>query len=592
MIVAMGTTSFCLIHTPLINQQSTNLDVLSSTMKSRSGFIVSLSRGNNEKVQKRRITSKRTHVDSRKSLGEILFDTLDRAIVKFIDPPLQSSVNPNYVLCDNFRPVDELSPIECDIIHGSSSILSCLEGVYIRIGPNPQFTPNGPHHYFDGNGMMQSIRFSQGRATFCCRYVKTNKYLFEHQAGSYIIPNIIGGMQDLGPFIARAALFAARCILGQYDYSQGFGVANTSIVHFGGRVYALCESDLPYEIKVKNDGDIITLGRHDSNGNLTLNMTTHPKVDPETKEAFAFRYWATYPYMTYFRFDANGDKQPDVPIFSMKQSSLTHDMAITQKYAIIFDIQLGADPMNFIRGRRLVSFDPTKVPKIGILPRLATNESGIKWFDAPGLNVLHVVNAWDEIDDDGSEVVVLVASNILQVEHLMEQIHMIEPCMEIVTIHFRTGVVSRKSMSTNNFELPVINQAYVAKKNRYFYSVINEKRPLKSSMVRTLGVVKLDITASSENNTKDRNKHIVASRMYGENCFGGEPYFVARDPDDPNSEEDDGYVVSYVHDESSGKSKFVAMDARSPSLEIVVEVKLPQRVPYGLHGIFIRENDL
>ncbi|XP_071721610.1 probable carotenoid cleavage dioxygenase 4, chloroplastic [Rutidosis leptorrhynchoides] len=568
-------------------------------MKSGSRFIVSVSRRNQQNVQVARITEKgpeqganHTHFDSRKSLLEIFFETLERAIIKFIDPPLHLSVDPNHVLCDNFGPVDELSPTECDVIHGSLSILSCLNGVYIRIGPNPQFTTNGPHHYFDGDGMMQSLRISQGRATFCCRYVKTNKYLFEHQVGSCIIPNIIGGMQDLGPFIARATLYVARAILGHYDMSKGFGVANTSVAFFGGRVYALCESDLPYEIKVKDDGDVITLGRHDFNGKLTLNMTAHPKVDPDTKEAFAFRYWATRPYLTYFRFDANGNKHPDVPIFSMKQSSLSHDLAITQKYAIIFDIQLEVDPMNFIRGRCLVSVDPTKVPKIGILPRYATNESEIKWFDAPGINILHAVNAWDDVDDDGNEVIVLVASNILHVEHLMERIHMIEPCMEIVTIHFRTGVVSRKSMSTNNFELPVINQAYVAKKNRYFYSAINEKRPLKSSMVRTIGVVKLDITASSENNTKDRNKHIVASRMYGENCFGGEPFFVARDPKDPNSEEDDGYVVSYVHDESSGKSKFVAMDARSPSLEIVVEVKLPQRVPYGLHGIFIRENDL
>ncbi|XP_071721562.1 probable carotenoid cleavage dioxygenase 4, chloroplastic [Rutidosis leptorrhynchoides] len=568
-------------------------------MKSHSSFIVSVSKRNNiEKVQETRITEKRseqgsnhTHFDLRKSLVENLFVMLERAIIKFIDPPLHLSVDPNHVLCDNFGPVDELSPTECDIIHGSSSILSSLEGVYIRIGPNPQFTPNGPHHYFDGDGMMQSLRISKGRATFCCRYVKTNKYSFEHQVGSYIVPNIIGGMQDLGPFLARVVLYNARAILGHYDMSKGFGVANTNLAYFGGRVYALCESDLPYEIKVKDDGDIITLGRHDFNGKLTLNMTAHPKVDPNTKEAFAFRYWATRPYLTYFRFDANGNKQPDVPIFSMKQSSLTHDLAITQKYAIIFDIQLGVDPMNFIRGRHLISVDPTKVPKIGILPRYATNESEIKWFDAPGINILHVVNAWDDIDDDGSEVIVLVASNILHVEHFMERLYMTEPSMEIVTIHFGTGTVSSKSMLIDNLEFPVINQAYVGKKNslaiQVFYSAINEKTPTKTSMRRTLGVVKLDIFASENN--KDKHKHIVASRMYGENCFGGEPFFVARDPEDPNSEEDDGYVVSYVHDESSGESKLLVMDARSPSLEIVAQVKLPQRVPYGLHGIFIRE---
>lgn len=104
-------------------------------------------------------------------------------------------------------------------------------------------------------------------------------------------------------------------------------------------------------------------------------------------------------------------------------------------------------------------------------------------------------------------------------------------------------------------------------------------------------MAKLDIFAS-EDNTDQHNKHTVASRIYGNDCFGGEPFFIARDSENPNSEEDDGYVVSYVHDENSGESRFLVMDARSPTLEVVAAVKLPRQVPYGLHGIFIKENDL
>ena len=103
-------------------------------------------------------------------------------------------------------------------------------------------------------------------------------------------------------------------------------------------------------------------------------------------------------------------------------------------------------------------------------------------------------------------------------------------------------------------------------------------------------MAKLDIAASEGDN--GGRECTVGSRMYGDNCFGGEPFFIARDPENPDSEEDDGYVVSYVHDESSGESSFMVMDARTPDLEVVAVVKLPQRVPYGLHGIFIREKDM
>ncbi|KAH0850455.1 hypothetical protein Bca4012_007345 [Brassica carinata] len=80
--------------------------------------------------------------------------------------------------------------------------------------------------------------------------------------------------------------------------------------------------------------------------------------------------------------------------------------------------------------------------------------------------------------------------------------------------------------------------------------------------------------------------------MYDPGCYGGEPFFVARDPGDQEAEEDDGYVVTYVHDEVAGESKFLVMDAKSPELEIVAAVRLPRRVPYGFHGLFVKESDI
>nr|GEV80805.1 carotenoid cleavage dioxygenase [Tanacetum cinerariifolium] len=107
-------------------------------------------------------------------------------------------------------------------------------------------------------------------------------------------------------------------------------------------------------------------------------------------------------------------------------------------------------------------------------------------------------------------------------------------------------------------------------------------------MPKISGVVKLDISLSEV----DRRECIVASRMFGPGCFGGEPFFVAKEPENPDADEDEGYIVSYVHNENTGESRFVVMDAKSPTLKIVAAVKLPHRVPYGFHGLFIKESDL
>lgn len=510
------------------------------------------------------------------SLSTVIFNAFDDIINKFIDPPLRPSVDPRHVLSNNFAPVlDELHPTECEVIQGS--LPPCLDGAYIRNGPNPQFLPRGPYHLFDGDGMLHAIRISQGKATLCSRYVKTYKYCIERDAGFPLLPNVFSGFSGLTASATRGALSAARVLTGQYNPVNGIGLANTSLAFFANRLYALGESDLPYSVRLTSNGDIQTLGRQDFDGKLFMSMTAHPKVDPDTGEAFAFRYGPIPPFLTYFRFDANGNKRPDVPIFSMVRPSFLHDFAITNKYAIFADIQIGMNPMEMIAGGGSpVGSDASKVSRLGIIPRYAKDESEMRWFDVPGFNIVHAINAWDEDD-----AVVMVAPNILSVEHTLERMELVHALIEKVRIDLKTGIVSRHPISASNLDFAVINQSYVGKKNRYVYAAVGDPMPKIS------GVVKLDLSKEDK-----RVECTAARRMYGPRCFGGEPFFVAREPENPDAEEDDGFVLSYVHDEKAGESRFLVMDAKSPKLDIVATMKLPRRVPYGFHGIFVRERDL
>ncbi|KAJ1380940.1 Carotenoid oxygenase [Sesbania bispinosa] len=502
------------------------------------------------------------------SVPALIFNAFDDIINNFIDPPLKPSVDPRHVLSQNFAPVNELPPTDCELIQGS--LPPCLDGAYIRNGPNPQFLPKGPYHLFDGDGMLHAIRISQGKATLCSRYVKTYKYKIENEAGFPLIPNVFSGFNTLIASAARGSLTAARVITGQYNPINGIGLANTSLALFGNRLFALGESDLPYEVKITANGDIQTLGRYDFNGKLSMSMTAHPKIDPESGECFAFRYGPVPPFLTYFRFDSNGMKQPDVPVFSMTRPSFLHDFAITKKYAVFADIQIGMNPLDMISGGSPVGSDPSKVSRIGILPRYAKDESAIKWFDVPGFNIIHAINAWDE--EDG-KTVSLVAPNILSVEHTMERMELVHAMVEKVRINLETGIVTRQPLSTRNLDFGVINPAFMAKKNRFVYAAIGDPMP------KIAGVAKLDVEKGET----------VGCRMFGEGCYGGEPFFVAREGE---GEEDDGYLVTYVHDEGKGESKFLVMDAKSPELDVVAAVKLPRRVPYGFHGLFVKESEL
>jgi carotenoid cleavage dioxygenase len=60
--------------------------------------------------------------------------------------------------------------------------------------------------------------------------------------------------------------------------------------------------------------------------------------------------------------------------------------------------------------------------------------------------------------------------------------------------------------------------------------------------------------------------------------------FVA---DPVGTAEEDGFVVTFAYDASTESSSFVVLDARHLAGEPVAVVRLPRRVPVGIHGSWI-----
>ncbi|OMO51635.1 Carotenoid oxygenase [Corchorus capsularis] len=516
---------------------------------------------------KTKITKETTNYSLPLSACSSFFSTLasvPNVLYNILDPPLHAWLGPTHVYAGNLAPVDEMEPTDCPVIEGKLPV--SLKGVYIRNGPNPQLRviPRALL-LFDGDGMLHSLRFSDGHATYCCRYVKTYKFLLEREAGFPVVPNVFSGFFGFGD-ILRFLMATRRIVTGHFNLMNGFGVANTGLAFFANKLFALCESDLPYAIDLTQRGDIETLGRWEFEKKLMSNMTAHPKVDMDTKETFAFSWSLTFPHLTFFRFDEKGVKQKQVAISSIKQPCFIHDFAITKTFAIFHETQLIYSIGKVTTGRgTLVDYEPNKIPRIGIIPKYAMNDSDMKWFQVPGFNTIHIINAWENGDDE----IVFVASNIVSVDNIFKST--VNVSLEKVNINIKTGEISRDIISPRNLEFGSINPCYVGRETRFAYLGVLEEVPKMS------GIVKIDLETGQE----------VAKRFYGPNCFGGEPLFVRRDGESNNSDEDDGYVMTYVHDEKANESKFIIMDAKSSELEIMTVIEVPRRVPYGFHGLFV-----
>ncbi|KAL2473805.1 putative 9-cis-epoxycarotenoid dioxygenase NCED5 [Forsythia ovata] len=497
-------------------------------------------------------------------------DAMESALVSLErQMPLPKTADPRVQIAGNFGPVPETAVRHSFPVTGR--IPDCINGVYVRNGANPLFQPVAGHHFFDGDGMIHAVTINGGKsASYACRFTETKRLVQERELGHSVFPKAIGELHG-HTGIARLLLFYARGLFGLLDHSQGTGVANAGLVYFNQRLLAMSENDLPYQVRIKPSGDLETIGRYDFDEQLRTTMIAHPKIDPVSRELFALSYDVVQkPYLRYFKFSADGKKSPDVEV-QLEVPTMIHDFAITENYVVIPDQQVVFKIQEMIKGGSPVIYDKNKKSRFGILSKTAENAKKITWIDCPDTFCFHFWNAWEEPE---TNEVVVIGSCMTPADAIFNECNKkLKSVLSEIRLNLKTGKSTRRAIihasEQINLEAGMVNRNRLGRKTRYAYLAIAEPWPKVS------GFAKVDLSSGQ-----------VEKFIYGDEKYGGEPYFV------PNwdGEEDDGYILSFVHDENAWKSELQIINGRSLNLE--ASIKLPSRVPYGFHGTFISSRDL
>ncbi|PAN22125.1 hypothetical protein PAHAL_3G516600 [Panicum hallii] len=517
----------------------------------------------------------------RKGLASWALDLLESVAVRLG----HDKAKPLHWLSGNFAPVVDETPPAPDLpVRGH--LPECLNGEFVRVGPNPKFVPVAGYHWFDGDGMIHAMRIKDGKATYVSRYVKTARLKQEEYFGGAKFMKIGDLKGFFGLFMVQMQQLRKKFRV--LDFTYGFGTANTALIYHHGKLMALSEADRPYVVKVLEDGDLQTLGLLDYDKRLKHSFTAHPKVDPFTDEMFTFGYSHEPPYCTYRVITKDGAMLDPVPI-TIPESVMMHDFAITENFSIFMDLPLLFRPKEMVKnGEFIYKFDPTKKARFGILPRYAKDDKLIRWFELPNCFIFHNANAWEEGDE-----VVLITCRLENPDldkvngHQSDKLENFGNELYEMRFNMKTGAASQKQLSVSAVDFPRVNESYTGRKQRYVYCTILD------SIAKVTGIIKFDLHAEPESGKKELEAGGNIQGIYdlGPGRFGSEAIFVPKQPG-VSGEEDDGYLIFFVHDENTGKSEVNVIDAKTMSADPVAVVELPNRVPYGFHAFFVTEEQL
>jgi carotenoid cleavage dioxygenase len=434
----------------------------------------------------------------------------------------------------NFAPVtEEVTGTDLPV---EGAIPPELSGLYVRQSANP-VTGTSPH-WFMGEGMVHGVRLEAGRAAwYRNRYVKT-------------------------PYLENPDV---QRISNEGVIDRTVSKANTHVLKHGGKILALEEGSFPYVL----DDELETVGWTDYDGKLTSAFSAHPKICPVTGEMLSFGYGQFEPYLVYLRVSPDGKLVQSEEI-TVTGPTMMHDFAVSEKHALFLDLPVVFSLEDALKGTMPFRWSDDYPARIGVMPRTGGN-ADVKWFDVEPCYIFHTLNAWDE----GNTVVLDACHNTEVWRSAGDMQGEGKLTLRRFRFDLETGNAKEETLDDRPMEFPRVAAGVVGQKNRYGFTL---RLDTGSDEPEFVGVLKSDLqTGKSE------------LHDYGAGRNSSEPVFVTAQGADPNS--DEGWVMSYVYDEGSGKSELVVVDATDMAKAPVARVTLPQRVPYGFHGSWIPDSE-
>jgi carotenoid cleavage dioxygenase-like enzyme len=412
-------------------------------------------------------------------------------------------------------------------------------------------------HWFDGDGAILGVHFTEAGATGIYRYVQTAGYQAETAAGKLLYGNY--GMTAPGP------------IWHQWQRPLK-NAANTSVLALPDKLLALWEGGKPHALDLQT---LETWGEDDlSKLSEGLTYSAHPKRDPKTGEIFNFGVSAGRNIiLNVYKSDSTGKilKTAAVPL---NGRIMIHDFVLAGPYLIFClpPVEMQALPVlvglsSFSDALVWRSQQPTQIL---VLDR--ENLSVVSQGEAEPWYQWHFGNGG--VSADGMVTFDLVRYADFQTNQYLKEVATgqthtpAKGTLWQVKLNPQTGkVTAMEEVVDRGCEFPVVSPFEVGQDWRYSYFSIH--RPGVDFSQEPHGAIA----------RYDYQTDTLTTANLEENRYPMEPIYA---PDAQNG--DRGWIITIVYDGNADTSEVWIFDADRLDTEPVCRLGLPKVIPFGFHG--------
>ncbi|MEG5065323.1 carotenoid oxygenase family protein [Microcoleus sp. B3-A4] len=439
----------------------------------------------------------------------------------------------------------------------SGKIPAGFRGTLYRNGPaRLQRGGMNAGHWFDGDGAILAVHFTDVGAAAVYRYVQTAGYQAEEKADKFLYSNY--GMTAPGPAWLRWTKSVKNA-------------ANTSVLALPDRLLALWEGGLPHSLDLQT---LETRGTEDL-GSLESgsSYSAHCKRDPITGNIFNF---GTTPgastKLHLYKSDPTGKIVQQATV-ALDGIPLIHDFVLAGKYLIFFVPPLRLNFVPVLAGISSYSDSLEWKPELGTQILVVDSEtlSLVSRGETEPWYQWHFANGF--VKEDGSVAVDFVRFPDFKTNQRLKEVAAGDTRTDAQGTLWRahlnpqTGKVTGiEELLDKPCEFPIVPASEIGQDSRYIYLAMYGP---------DVDIVAEVFSTIARFDTQSRNLTIAD---LGENRYPAEPIYV------PDISSEKGWIVTVIYDGNSDSSEVWIFDSEGLDRAPVCQLELPSVIPLGFHG--------